>query len=55
MANEEVKFFFMKMRIWGRLFLRRKKNLKTNRCLGLIFDGKTKKDFKKSGFGVKFK
>ena len=33
------------MRIWGRLLLRVKKNLKTNRCLGLIFDGENKRVF----------
>lgn len=35
----------MKMRIWDRGVFEGKKNLKTNRCLGLIFDGeKQKKD-----------
>jgi len=28
MANEEVKFFFMKMRIWGRVVFESKKEFK---------------------------
>lgn len=47
--------FFMKMRIWGRVIFEGKKNLKTNRCLGLIFDGENKRVFDKEWIWHKFK
>ena len=45
----------MKIRIWDRLPLREKKNLKTNRCLGFRFDGENKRVFDKEWVWCKFK